>query len=184
MFLQGCLRTIERESLGHCLFLDTVLSTHESSWLAKLQLCEQEAVLVGYTGSEVTAISELTYQSQGKQKLVSPGKALYGPSRQPLKVVRQFEGKFAYKNKTTVQTVYVVNGLKTCSYAIMVDGQPPERVQSYKYLGVHIPSDLSWSNHVSIVRSRAKKQLGMLYRRFYRDCEPTTLRMLYISDHC
>ena len=104
---------LSNESPLDTAFLGTVSSTHESSWLAKLHLCERETVFKLDTGAEVTAISELTYQSLGKQTLVSPGKALYGPSRQPLKVVGQFEGRFAHKNKTTVQTVYVVNGLKT-----------------------------------------------------------------------
>lgn len=61
----------------------------------------------------MTVISETTYQRLGKQKLISPRKALYRPSCQPLKVVGQFEGKVLHKNKTTVQTVYVANGLKT-----------------------------------------------------------------------
>ena len=57
-----------------------------------------------------------------------------------------------------------------CTHTIMINDQPLEKVQSYKYLGVHISSDLSWSNHVSNICSRAKKQMGMLYCCFYRDC--------------
>ena len=67
-----------------------------------------------------------------------------------------------------------------CTHTIVINDQPLEKVQSYKYLGVHISSDLSWSNHVSNVCSRAKKQMGMLYRRFYCDCEPNTLKILYV----
>jgi len=46
---------------------------------------------------------------------------------------------------------------------------------------VHISSDLSWSNHVSNVCSRAKKQMGMLYYRFYCDCEPNILKTFFTS---
>lgn len=55
----------------------------------------------------------LTYQCLGKQKHVSPGKVPYGPSCQLLELVRQLEGTVLHKNKTAVQMVYAVNGLKT-----------------------------------------------------------------------
>jgi len=61
----------------------------------------------------VTAISEHTFHGLTKQKLISPKKVLYGPSRRPLQVIGQFEGKLVHKNNTATQTVYVVNGLKT-----------------------------------------------------------------------
>jgi len=67
------------------------------------------------------------------------------------------------------------------TYTIRVNDHPIEKVQSYKYLGVIISSDLSWGNHVSSVSSKAMKHMGMLYRCFYRDCTPDTLRTLYIS---
>ena len=40
---------------------------------------------------------------------------------------------------------------------------------------------LGSSNHVSNICSRAKKHLGMLYRRLYRDADSSTLRMLYTT---
>ena len=36
------------------------------------------------------------------------------------------------------------------TYIIRVNDHPIGKVQSYKYLGVIISSDLSWGNHVSI----------------------------------
>jgi len=71
---------------------------------------------------------------------------------------------------TSTQTVHVV-----------LDGLPLEKVQSYKYLGVQISSNLSWGNDVSNICSRTKKHMGMLYRYFYRDADidSNTLRMLY-----
>ena len=66
------------------------------------------------------------------------------------------------------------------TYTIRVNDHPIENVQSYKYLGVIISSDLSWGNHVSIV-CLPMKHMVMLYRCFYRGCTPDTLRTLYIS---
>ena len=37
---------------------------------------------------------------------------LYGPSRTPLQVMGQFQGKLEYNGKETIQSVYVVNYLK------------------------------------------------------------------------
>ena len=65
------------------------------------------------TGAEVTAISGATHQHLGKPKLPHPDKLLYGPSRQPLKVMSKFEGTFTHKGRQSHQQVYVVTGLKT-----------------------------------------------------------------------
>ena len=56
-----------------------------------------------------------------------------------------------------------------------VNGSVLESVSSYRYLGVLISSDLSLSNHI---RDIARKQVGLLYRRFYT---PATLRTLYVA---
>ena len=67
------------------------------------------------------------------------------------------------------------------TYTIIINDQPLEKLQSYKYMGVHISSDLFWSNHISNVCSMAKKQMGMLYHYFYCNCEPSTLENFYTS---
>ena len=66
--------------------------------------------------------------------------------------------------------------------SIMVSGQVLEKVESYKYLGVVINSTLTWSNHISRVCSRARQQLGLLYRQFYGDSSTSTLKALYITQ--
>jgi len=38
---------------------------------------------------------------------------LYGPSKQPLKVLGSFEGKFTHRDTVATQEVYVIEGLKT-----------------------------------------------------------------------
>ena len=42
-----------------------------------------------------------------------------------------------------------------------------ERVYSYKYLGLRLTSTLCWSDHINNICIKAKKLIGMLYRRFY-----------------
>ena len=55
-----------------------------------------------------------------------------------------------------------------------------EKVQSYRYLGVLITADLTWSGHVASVCTKAGKHLGFLYRKFYNYAEPKTLKTLYV----
>ena len=66
--------------------------------------------------------------------------------------------------------------------SINVFGQILEKVESYKYLGVIINSTLTWSDHISRVCSRARQQLGLLYRQFYGDSSTSTLKALYITQ--
>ena len=47
---------------------------------------------------------------------------------------------------------------------LTLNGVPLERVETFKYLGLLLSSDLSWSNHIDSVCSRAKRILGLLYR--------------------
>jgi hypothetical protein len=54
-----------------------------------------------------------------------------------------------------------------------------ERVYTYKYLGVQITSDLSWSDHIHAKCSKARKLVGLLYRQFQGDTDPATLFNLY-----
>ena len=61
----------------------------------------------------------------------------------------------------------------------MVEGTPLMLVSSVKYLGIQINSDLSWSPHVANLCNKARRLIGLLYRRFYRHTDSTTLLQLY-----
>ena len=40
---------------------------------------------------------------------------------------------------------------------------PLQKVDAFKYLGVLLSQDMSWSSHVQATCSKAKKVLGLLY---------------------
>ena len=63
---------------------------------------------------------------------------------------------------------------------LMLKGQQLQQVGYFKYLGLLLSSDLSWSSHVENVRSRARILLGLLYRQYYQLAEPHTLLQLYM----
>ena len=56
-----------------------------------------------------------------------------------------------------------------------------EKVSCMKYLGVLISFDLSWSAHIETVVSKARKALGCIYRRFYRNAHTSVLTKLYTT---
>ncbi len=60
------------------------------------------------TGAEVTAIL-----IEPPPPLSPATKKLCGPSRQPLKTRGYFQGIITHEKRTTEQSVYVVDGLKT-----------------------------------------------------------------------
>jgi len=52
---------------------------------------------------------------------------------------------------------------------ILLAGHPLDQVKIFKYLGVLLSHDLSWSDHVQSVCSKARKIFGLLYRQFYNN---------------
>ena len=64
---------------------------------------------------------------------------------------------------------------------LQLNGEPLQRVESYKYLGLILSNNLSWSAHISSVCSKARQILGLLYRRFYSCSGPDALKQLYLS---
>ena len=95
-------------------FLNSLSDQTETSWQVKIALEGKEMTFKLDTGAEVTAISDSTFHHHLKhQELTKPTKILFGPSRRPLQVLGQFEGKLKHKNTTAIQRIYVVKGLKT-----------------------------------------------------------------------
>ncbi len=65
------------------------------------------------------------------------------------------------------------------SPALVLNGLQLERVTEFKYLGVHISSNLSWSPHVDKICSKTRKLVGMIHRRFYSVMDTDTSKQLY-----
>ena len=99
---------------GSDVFLRTVSSEGSSALTTTLLLNEMETVFKLDTGVEVTAISKSVYENLRDGKLRLSSRSLYGLTCQPLKVVGQFEAPLARGQKTTTQTIFVIDGLQTC----------------------------------------------------------------------
>jgi len=64
---------------------------------------------------------------------------------------------------------------------LYLSGTVLDRVCSYKYLGVTLTSDLSWSTHISNCCNKTRRLIGLLYRHFYQCTNPPSLLRLYRS---
>lgn len=57
-----------------------------------------------------------------------------------------------------------------------LNNHPLELVTVYKYLGVHITSDLSWRTHINYIINNANRMLGFLKRNFF--LAPQSLKLI------
>ena len=86
-------------------------------------------------------------------------------------------------NKCKCMTVSRVRSRGVQRFRLMFYNNLLEQVAEYKYkyLGVTITSNLSWSAHISSISSKAHKLVGMLYHHFYPWSSSETLHELYIA---
>ena len=64
-------------------------------------------------------------------------------------------------------------------HPVVIDGYAVERVDSFKYLGVHISEDLSWSCHTTALVKKARQRLYHLRRLRYFKLPAKVLRNFY-----
>lgn len=63
---------------------------------------------------------------------------------------------------------------------ITIDKTPVEQVSSFKFLGVNISEDLTWSTHTDAVLKKARQRLFFLRRLRKFGMRPSILRSFYI----
>ena len=64
--------------------------------------------------------------------------------------------------------------------SLMLAGTEMEKVDCFKYLGLLLSSDVSFSKHIESISSKARKITGLLYRRF-NSANSDTLLQLYLT---
>ena len=94
-------------------YLDTVRGEQSRIWVVDVKINDRTVSFKVDTGAEVTAISEPTWSSLGITTPLAKAKTLlFGPDQRPLEVVGKAPLPLAYNQKTCVQTVYIIKGLK------------------------------------------------------------------------
>ena len=94
--------------------------------------------------------------------------------------------KSRYLTINISKTKYMIISRKSSSFlsllpSLLLDNSPLECVSNFKYLGVILTSQLSWTPHINHICSKSKKLLGLLFRQFYSLCSPHVLLKLYLS---
>ena len=94
-----------------------------------------------------------------------------------------------YLTVNTSKTKYMFVSFKPssffCSFPFLyLNDSPIDQVTSFKYSGVLISSNLSWSPHILPICRKSRKLIGILYRLFYRHTSPPALFKLYSTQIC
>lgn len=69
-----------------------------------------------------------------------------------------------------------VSRTTSCMPIYYLNNTPLEIVSSYKYLGVHITNNLTWTKHIEYIINKANRMLGYLRRNFFS--APSSLKLL------
>ena len=83
-------------------------------------------------------------------------------------------------NTSKTYALPITRSPKPISLNLHIDGNPIADVLSVKYLGVTVTADLNWSRHVHNISSKAKQQIGLIYRRLYQ-ATPLAHQKIYRS---
>ena len=65
--------------------------------------------------------------------------------------------------------------------ALKLGSSTLDRVYSYRYLGLLLTLSLCWTERINDICAKAKRMVGLLYRRFYKDASPQTLFQMYLA---
>ncbi|XP_063077523.1 uncharacterized protein K02A2.6-like [Engraulis encrasicolus] len=103
---------LEAEEEG-TLFLGAVSTGRKPAWTKTLKVNGQALTFKLDTGADATVIPSAAYSERLHGPLTKASIPLCGPSNEPLQVRGQFNAVMTYKDRTTVQPVYVVQKLAT-----------------------------------------------------------------------
>ena len=103
---------VATEEVSDDSYLDYVTSNQTITWKATVKIGTHPTIFKLDTGAEVTAVSEEVFLKLNKT-LQKPFRVLYGPSRQCLNVIGQFDETLNFKERLALHTIFVVRGLKT-----------------------------------------------------------------------
>ena len=89
-----------------------------------------------------------------------------------------------YLTINTSKTKYMFISFKSAAFfstfpSLYLNGSLLDRVSSFKYLGILISSNLSWTPHLLSISRKSRQLIGILYRLFYRHSDPSSLFKLY-----
>ena len=89
------------------------------------------------------------------------------------------------KNRLTLNSKKMIvsrrRGRSIPTHTLNLHGESMERVYRYKYLGVVLTDDLTWSEHTNQITNKARKAVGFIYHQFYNMSSKSSLLQLYIS---
>ena len=87
-------------------------------------------------------------------------------------------------NITKSKCMLLTNKHNISVQTILLNNEPLEFVQHYKYLGVTVSHNLSWSHHIQDICKKARKVLGAIYHRISKNTNDSlTVLKLYIRPH-
>ena len=91
-----------------------------------------------------------------------------------------------YLTINSLKTKYIIISKKSPTFLASLP--PPclnnsqlDLVTSFKYLGIIISSNLSWSLHIQSICSKARQIIGVIYRSLYQHASPQTFFTQYRS---
>ena len=94
---------------------------------------------------------------------------------------RWMSQNFLTLNATKCKQMVITRSRTHHSHQLYLASQPLECVQRYKYLGVIITSNLSWSEHIQSICNKSRKLVGLVYRQFYLNADSDTLHQFCLS---
>ena len=80
-------------------------------------------------------------------------------------------------NKTKV--MLISRNRKSQCPSFSLNGIQIEKVRHFKYLGIWLSDDLTWSKHIESVCCKARRVLGYIYRTFSPHCSTESILHLY-----